>query len=61
MKRLLRAALAAALVLGAAACQTTRPSGTPSGHDPVIFVHGWHLDIPNDPGVLTETIAFFAR
>ena len=41
MGKLWRVALVVALVLGAAACQTTRPSGSPSAHDPVIFVHGW--------------------
>ena len=41
MRKLVRAAVVAALLLGTAACQTVRPTGAPSSHDPVIFVHGW--------------------
>jgi triacylglycerol esterase/lipase EstA (alpha/beta hydrolase family) len=37
------AALLVLLVLGAA-CQTIRPTGTPSGNTPVVFVHGWNGD-----------------
>ena len=32
------------VVLGCAACQTVRPTGTPTGKTPVIFVHGWNED-----------------
>jgi triacylglycerol lipase len=42
MKRIpTMAALTAVLVLGAA-CETIRPTGTPSGRTPVVFVHGWN-------------------
>jgi len=41
MKRFLLAASVLALLATATACQTIRPSGTPSGHNPVVFVHGW--------------------
>ena len=41
MKKSLLALSAAALVLVASACQTIRPTGSPSAHNPVIFVHGW--------------------
>jgi triacylglycerol lipase len=44
MKRIsITAALIAVLVL-CAACQTIRPTGTPSGNTPVVFVHGWNGD-----------------
>src|SRR4051812_30280345 len=33
-----------ALMAVCAACQTIRPTGTPSGKVPVIFVHGWNED-----------------
>lgn len=42
-RSLTMAALAAALLLGAA-CQTIRPTGAPSGRTPVVFVHGWTAD-----------------
>jgi triacylglycerol lipase len=41
MRKLLLAASVTVLLLGAGACQTIRPTGTPSAHNPVIFVHGW--------------------
>jgi triacylglycerol lipase len=42
MKRIsTMAALIAVLVLGTA-CQIIRPTGTPSGNTPVVFVHGWN-------------------
>jgi triacylglycerol lipase len=42
MKRIpIVAAVLALLVLGAA-CETIRPTGTPSGRTPVVFVHGWN-------------------
>lgn len=44
MKRSLLALSAAALVLVASACQTIRPTGSPSAHNPVIFVHGWNAN-----------------
>jgi len=37
------AALIAVLVLGTA-CETIRPTGTPSGNTPVVFVHGWNAN-----------------
>jgi triacylglycerol lipase len=41
MKRCITsAAIVVALVL-VSACQTIRPTGTPSGRTPVVFVHGW--------------------
>jgi triacylglycerol lipase len=42
MRRLLLAAAVAALLLAGTACQTIRPTGPPSTHTPVIFVHGWN-------------------
>jgi triacylglycerol lipase len=42
MKRLITAVSLVALVLTCAACQTIRPTGTPSGRTPVVFVHGWN-------------------
>lgn len=42
MKRTLIAAGLLAVLLLCSACQTIRPSGTPSGRTPVIFVHGWN-------------------
>jgi triacylglycerol lipase len=41
MRRSVIATLAVALVFIAAACQTVRPSGPPSGRVPVLLVHGW--------------------
>jgi hypothetical protein len=40
----------AVLLVVAAGCTTVRPTGGQA-----------HLDIPDDPGVLAETIAFFRR
>jgi triacylglycerol lipase len=44
MKRLLLAASVTVLLLGASACETIRPTGAPSTHNPVIFVHGWNAN-----------------
>jgi triacylglycerol lipase len=34
--------LVAVVAIGVAACQPVRPTGTPSGRTPVMFVHGWN-------------------
>src|SRR5688572_24510311 len=55
MKRLLSAALVTALLLGATACSTIRPSGPPSGRTPVVFVHGWN----GSPSMWDPAVAAF--
>jgi triacylglycerol lipase len=42
MRRVLIAATLIASVLLGTACETIRPTGTPSGRTPVVFVHGWN-------------------
>jgi triacylglycerol lipase len=42
MKRIWTIAAVIAVLLAATACQTIRPSGTPTGRTPVVFVHGWN-------------------
>ncbi len=44
LRRFLAPFLAAALAVSAAACETIRPQGAPSGRTPVVFVHGWSAD-----------------
>jgi len=44
MKKVLLGAAFAAMVLVATACETIRPTGPPSAHTPVIFVHGWNAN-----------------
>ncbi len=44
MKKFVLTACVAALIVGVTACQTIRPTGTPSGKTPVVFVHGWSAD-----------------
>jgi len=42
MKRTSAAVGLAALLVICTACQTIRPTGTPTGRTPVVFVHGWN-------------------
>jgi len=44
MKRTSAAMGLAALLVICTACQTIRPTGTPTGRTPVVFVHGWNGD-----------------
>ena len=44
MKRISMLAALVAVLLSAAACQTIRPTGAPSGRTPVVFVHGWNAN-----------------
>jgi pimeloyl-ACP methyl ester carboxylesterase len=44
MKRISTAAALIVLLVLGTACQTIRPTGTPSGRTPVVFVHGWNAD-----------------
>lgn len=42
MKRTIAAAAMAVLLVFGTACQTIRPTGSPTGRTPVVFVHGWN-------------------
>ena len=42
MKKFVVVVLAAVVAIGVAACDPIRPTGTPSGRTPVMFVHGWN-------------------
>lgn len=44
MRKVLLAAAVAALAFVAVACETIRPTGPPSTHAPVVFVHGWNAN-----------------